>query len=212
MVEKHDVNKFWKSFDSPVLQSLIMTDLIAPFHFNCWKHHLNWTISHIKTINMDMALPKFANISKDLYSIGNNVIDIYSGDLSVCEITKEIGAILKSANAYDRNTYLDFLGKQGYRKVKISDSSIWVLRFRLGDNDFIHIHPAKYSPYTFRTHANAWKTVLLVLFFNSGKTLSLDKSFINSIRTEFLHLPPVKNPDSITKINQIIKLIDSLSL
>lgn len=73
----------------------------------------------------------------------------------------------------------------------LSDKSVWTLRF-VDKNNFVHIHPSRYSPNTIRIKANILKTVLCVLLFQDNLKIMPDIQLINKCRIEYLALSPLR--------------------
>ena len=159
-----------------------MKDVRPPFTFNVFKHHIEWFREFLKEPGVEVV---------DEFQKGNNLMsDYYLGELSVCEIQDEIESKLRKQNTWERNQYRDYITKaeKDYQNVVLSDGSIWTLL--IGDANYIHIHPARYSPHTIRARMLTLKTAMLYRKY-IGEVLSL--ADINKVRSQHLHVSPVKH-------------------
>lgn len=97
----------------------------------------------------------------------------------------------------------------GYRVIEFpEDTSRWVLR--AGDDDrFVHVHPARYSPFTVRVRATVLTTAVMVLAYthlNGGDPVS--RSVVNAVRRDYLGLPPIgQEPSAAEGIGAVIELL-----
>lgn len=103
--------------------------------------------------------PNWAN---ELVVIGHSLIDLYLGEMSVEQIEDEILQQLRLLNIHhsvDYETWLE--SARGYQLIRLSDSSVWTLRrSKANDFQYIHIHPARYSPLTIRIKSETLKTAI----------------------------------------------------
>ena len=172
---------------------LINNDEIpAPFMFNLWKHHLRFILMELKKINNSIDLN---NLGYELLGIGNSVMDLYTGKLSSSEIIAEIRAGLIAENLFEINQYVNWIhgSREHFKKLILSDGSIWILRTGSDIHKYIHIHPGKYSPNSLRVKSTSLKTAIL---FNAyRKTVDIHSALIediNFVRKKYLKEPPVK--------------------
>jgi hypothetical protein len=112
----------------------------------------------------------------------------------------------------------------GYRLFQLSDESIWTIRISKGNiEQYIHIHPGRYSPLSMRVKSESLKTAIAFwcikfsmdqkpnkyeLNFNNTlfKTLP-NKETINIIRG-YLNLSPVKKIDANSKVWNLFHLLN----
>lgn len=137
-----------------------------------------------------LALPHLAN---ELLVVGTKFMDFYHGPFSPSEIGTKIMAVLtrsQRAERADLQTWLD--AGAGYRMIDFpEDTSRWVIR--LGDHErYVHVHPARYSPFTVRVRASALRTsVLALVYAKLHGSEPTSRSVINAVRTKYLNLSPI---------------------
>lgn len=151
--------------------------------FNALKH------SFVEQLNLVGTQDK-AVFYASLLKLGGSQMDVYEGRLSVDCFFSECVEALTDLGIRNRTEYIVALEKgNGYFSSTLSDGSVWV--FLLGDSTerFVHIHPARHSPHTFRIKANSLKTVLALCFEGVGV---LGKEVVNRVRVEDLGLSAVK--------------------
>lgn len=163
----------------------------VPITFNTHKHHFRFLLRQIenwKNIDWNLAEPEF-------FSIGENLLDFYTGDLTVENICAECILFFKNKNISDKIDFTKWLYPLEYRKIKLSDSSEWIIKEGKDPNHYIHIHPAKKSPHTIRVRAATLKTVLAIMVKSEIILEQMNENLltVNKIRTEYLHLSPVKS-------------------
>ncbi|MDU1889795.1 MAG: hypothetical protein E6767_03825 [Dysgonomonas sp.] len=156
--------------------------------FHDFKHHLhsdiNWLIENESKWNEEVDL--------QLKSIGDSVLDYYTGILSPEQIKEEVYIYLQDQNLLEKNVYDSWIrGNSGYREIVLSDGSTWVLR-TINKQSFIHIHPGRRSKYTLRVKANTLKTVLCALLFEDIDLFKFDLNLINIYRDNYLDLSRIK--------------------
>jgi len=162
-----------------------------PITFNPYKHHFRFLLDEIKKWrNRD-----WKTINKGIISIGNNLIDFYTGDLSIEKNTNEILEYFTKFKVHSRDDFIKWLNSQDWRKVKLSDQSEWLIKQGDDENRYIHIHPAKYSKHTIRVRATTLKTVLAleILFVQKKPSSKRTLEAVNEIRTKRLDLSPIKS-------------------
>ena len=165
-------------------------------NFNVYKHHLD----SIRTLVMEAD---FETLTNTLKRIGNSTLDLYTGDLSVDSIKKEVADLLSSRSIIDVKSYSKYLKENaGFQNIGLSDGSTWTLR-KIRGPEFIHIHPARYSQHSVRTNGSSLKTVIA--------TKSLFDSYAPGIQDinesrERIGLPPVKKVVRNRGISKLFKL------
>lgn len=173
----------------------------VPVTFNTYKHHFRFLLHQIeiwKNIEWNLADP-------ELSSIGENLLDFYTGDLSVENICAECILFLKNKNINDRIAFSKWLYPLEYQKIKISDSSEWIIKEGKDSVRYLHIHPAKQSLHTIRVRAATLKTVLVMMIKCGNISTEMNENLqtVNNIRTKYLQLSPVK---SLQRGKGILKL------
>jgi len=160
-----------------------LSNLPPPFQFNAWKHHLAFVQDQLRQTKQP------DNWQEKLRVVGNSVMDVYSGNLSLPEIQQSITLQLQHQQVYPIEEFFDWLKPDRYKIIQLPDRSSWTLRQGEIPDYYIHLHPARYSLHSFRVKANLWKTALMLVQKNS----SLDLTEVNSIRKNILNLSPLKS-------------------
>ena len=120
-------------------------------------------------------------------------MDLYHGPFSPEEIGENVLARLRTDGLLEPTPYRAWVeANGGYRVIEFpEDTSRWVLR--TGDDErYVHVHPARYGPYTLRVRANVLTTAVLALAYvgiHGGDLLG--RSVVNRVRRDFLGLAPV---------------------
>ena len=173
--------------------------------FNAEKHHLQTIADKAGEYiaqgegSLEQLLDKLVNkgVHRGSY---NGVIDVYVGSLRPEQMKAEIAAFLDERGITDFESYRHFLETHGqikrrgyYSSFTLSDGTIMTLRIADDQNQYVHVHPGRYSPNTFRVKAYSLKTAILALYLARCRGLSgQDISIINEARN-YLELPPVQN-------------------
>ena len=140
--------------------------------------------------------------------IGNNVLDLYIGNLTSAQIIEELTIKLESANIFNKESFELYLGNDGYKNIKLSDGSQWILRLANMKQKFIHVHPSRSGKFTTRISGAAWKTAItFILFEKEISNLGVLLNKVNFIRTKYLKLSPVKMFRSNSNILKTIGLL-----
>jgi hypothetical protein len=74
----------------------------------------------------------------------------------------------------------------------LSDSSAWVVKRSVNDENYIHLHPGKRSELTCRVRASTLKTVIACYAVEELPEKPHQLSAVNQIRCNWLNLSPVK--------------------
>lgn len=164
--------------------------LPPPFQFNAWKHHLSFMQN--KLLHLDSQ----DDLQNHLLALGNSVMDVYTGPLDLMAIQRLVTDYLKQNDIYQADDYFKWLQPAGYKVISLMDHSQWTLRRGELPEFYIHLHPARYSPHSFRIKANLLKTAIMLAWLK----LPFGLDHINRVRVEFLHLSPVKNPEPGLKV------------
>lgn len=164
------------------------TDIPLPVRFNPFKHHRNFILSILEGASPDVIIGL-------LDPVCNNYIDIYTGTMTPEDICNAVIDFLKSNQVFHSDDFTRWVAsKNGYRQIQLEDRSEWVVRKGIEDERYIHIHPTRTGPFTFRFKGSTLKTIYLLKTIISGsrETLSLEK--VNLTRIQ-IGLPPVKKLD-----------------
>lgn len=209
---------------------MYLNTIPEPFSFNIWKHHLG---EIRRVLDSD---PSRESVLSETRTIGNGVLDLYTGGLGALEITGEMhGSLLETikiatqgneadgSETMDRpdrdlpdpRTYAEWIeGNGGYRTMEISDGSTWVLRWGRIRERFIHIHPGRKSMHTVRFNASAWKSAVLLYYlkrhceFDINKTIhTIDIDSINRARGLAKDLPPLDESTDASAIRRAWRLL-----
>jgi hypothetical protein len=137
-------------------------------------------------------------------------MDLYHGPFSPREIADKVVDELMAAKRETPSGFREWVtAAGGYQVIEFpEDTSRWVLR--AGDDDrFVHVHPARYSPFTVRVRAAVLTTAIMALAhtgISGGDPLS--RSVVNAVRRDYLRLPPVGHDPSIAEgIGAVIELL-----
>lgn len=163
----------------------------VPVTFNTYKHHFRFLFNQI----IIWRNTDWKSTEKELLTIGENLLDFYTGNLTVNTICTECIHLLKDCKITDRVALTKWLYPQKYKKLKLSDSSEWIVKVGKNADRYVHIHPAKYSPHSIRVRARTLKTVVALMIKVPGISNKMKKNLqnVNDIRTEYLHLSPIKS-------------------
>ncbi|MBN2634584.1 MAG: hypothetical protein JXR66_13560 [Bacteroidales bacterium] len=147
-------------------------------------------------------------LAKEVKHIGSSVMDVYTGDLEIAEICRQIKAYLESNGLNSLKSFSDWAGTgyNDYRVVGISDTSGWTLKFKDEKLRFVHIFPARMSPLSFRVKGNTLKSALLYYILVGRDYIT--GSDLNKVRS-LIGLPPVKNAleaEAITKMIEVLRV------
>src|SRR5690554_525130 len=118
--------------------------------FNPYKHHLGFLRMMIKT----WKERPWATVRQEIKYIGNNLTDLYYGHLTTDNIFYEITEFAEKQNLTTPENLAEWLSPFEYSKIKLSDDSIWVIKQGQDPEQYLHIHPGKYSPMTIRVKAS----------------------------------------------------------
>lgn len=183
-----------------------LPDIYPPLTFNPHKHHLEFLKQQVENWK---SFP-WPQIEKELLLIGTNLIDLYCGKLTIDEICRQCLDFAKKETLFSAEQLNNWLGPKEFQKIKLSDDSGWVIKQGLDSARFLHIHPAKYSPYTVRVRGTTLKTVVaLQLLKNHTPIETPELEDVNRVRSEKLGLSPIKNLEKGKGIARIWALFNS---
>lgn len=179
-----------------------------PVLFNCMKHHAGYISEYIADFNPSGKRTK--SFLKDLNTIGNSQMDLYTGNLSPLSISTQIFEFLKISNAGTGSSYLHWMEQAGYRYriLTVSDDSTWILLPGNKKDRYVHIHPGRFSRHSVRVRSETLKCAIAALVFAKRYERNADDlDFINMVRTGKLNLPPVRDIAPNRGIGKLIRLL-----
>ncbi len=173
----------------------------VPITFNTHKHHFYFLLNRIE----EWKNYEWIEVETELLKIGDNLTDLYTGKKPVEDICNECLNYLKRCGVNTRSDLIKWLHPTTYKSIDLSDSSEWIIRVGNDPERFIHIHPAKNSALTVRVRAGTLKTVLTLMsvVYTSSPPGINSLKLVNQVRTQYLHLSPIK---SLDKNKGILKL------
>jgi hypothetical protein len=127
--------------------------------------------------------------------IGNSTTDLYTGAMSIPEISEFCKRKLIENSRFEKDTYLKWIKQdpESYQEMVFPDQSIWILKIGVENERHIHIHPGRNVLHTARVKANILKTAYLAnLFAYKYQKSPFDIDLINSLRNDVLDLSPIK--------------------
>ncbi len=174
--------------------------------FNALKHHIG-AIGHL------IASCPLAELPLRLKVLGNSQMDLYLGQLSEADISRETIRVLAASGITSAAQYESWLqGHHGYRSITLPDRSIWILRAGQDRVRYIHVHPGRYSANTVRVKATVLKTAIaLWIYLKHGLIIAIDLQALNQVRKEALGLSPVKELAESRHILQIIEILKTVN-
>jgi hypothetical protein len=185
-------------------------DVPSPVLLNPHKHHAGFLRERIVRAVADG--PEGLNtLANELVIVGAKLMDLYHGPFSPREIGEKVMAELKTAGRATMDAFRPWIETAGgYRVIEFpEDTSKWVLRFGEESDRFVHVHPARYSPFTIRVRANVLTTAVLALAhvkLHGGDPLS--RTVVNTVRLDYLGLAPVgRDPSGDEGIGAVIELL-----
>jgi hypothetical protein len=169
--------------------------------FNALKHHRLF-------IHQQIARADKATLPELLKKLGNSQMDIYYGVLDLPKLFKEV---LRQIPVRDEPAYLQWLQESGgYISVTLSDTSRWVLLPGNQPGQYIHLHPARYSPHSMRVKATVLKTAIACMVcmpgVNQPGTIPT-LAELNELRHTLLHLSPVKDLEQCEHLWEVLKML-----
>jgi hypothetical protein len=168
-----------------------MNEFTSPVKLNALKHHFSYLQHRID----QWAGSEWDMIREELQELGGNQFDVYTGNLPPEDICIEINNYLTINQVHSRSDLHQWLGRQGYKTVTISDNSRWVIRESESGTGYAHIHPARNQSGVKRIKANHLKTAVALICENRGngeQVLEFTTIQINAVRIARLGLSPIK--------------------
>lgn len=163
-----------------------------PILFNSWKHHAAAIRQRIAQV-IAIGPAALECLPGELHVIGSELMDLYTGELTLAEIANQVLTELDSNNHRSPEAYRDWLAaSDGYRMLTLADSSRWVLRLGAEPERHVHVHPGRWSPHTVRVRANVLKTAILVrAWAGVHRADPCELAVINGVRARLLDLAPI---------------------
>jgi hypothetical protein len=188
----------------------ISPDIPPPVLFNPHKHHAGFLRDRVRQAVAD-GPDGLRTLAAELVVVGGKLMDLYHGPFSPREVAGQVMARLRKAGHDTPAAFRAWVAaSDGYRVIEFpEDTSRWVLRAGDDDERFVHVHPARYSPFTIRVRANVLTTAVLALAYtglHGGDPLS--RPVVNAVRREYLGLAPVgRDPSGDEGIGSVIELL-----
>lgn len=177
-----------------------------PLIFNPLKHYLSYIKDFVNNRSSTLS-PSFSkDLIKELKHTGTSVMDVYTGSLPMTEIFREAVGILSINNLYGKDIFARWAGQKfnEYKIVSFSDTSQWTMKYYENEKRYVHIFPARSSPFTFRVKANTLKSAILYLII-SGKDYVTEDD-LNRARA-MTGLSPVKDVAETEAVTEMIDII-----
>jgi len=183
-----------------------MFSVPEPFQFNPLKHHLMYIREFISEKLAEEGNIDRKNLVRELKHIGTSVMDIYTGRLKVDKICAEILEFLAANNLDIKEKYSAWTGTSfnEFKKITLSDASVWMMKLNNDEKRFVHIFPARQSPDTLRVKANTLKSAI-IYYIIIGKDY-ISRKDLNQARSLF-GLSPVKDTEEAEAITEMIEIL-----
>lgn len=183
------------------------TDMPAPLLFNPVKHHLGY-IRHLAEMKNESSPEGKIEICRLLKHIGGSVTDVYSGRLDCEKIYAETLEILAFGNNLKKENFVRWAGTkpENFKTIRLSDDSLWVIKYYHHEFHWAHIFPARMSPHSFRIKANTLKSAILYQVFIGRDFIS--EEGLNSARAKG-GLSPIKDIYDAEAITSMIEMLRS---
>lgn len=180
--------------------------LTSQILYNALKHHLAFICETIADHT------ETGPLLQTIRTLGSSKMDLYTGNLSVSNLLYETIDIIPVDDLISFKEWI--YERNDYQTICLSDGSEWILRYAENSKKFIHLHPGRYVPHTFRVNANVIKTAVLTVFsFNNGLIKNLNTQSVNEVRRSYLNLSPIKDLDKSLQLSFVIeKICQSLKI
>ena len=181
-----------------------------PLVFNPLKHYLRY-IRNFVNLNIRACSGSewdSKKLIKELKHTGTSVMDIYTGTMSLDQIFDEVNDYLITRHLLKKDSFASWAGinPNNFKITSLSDGSQWTLKYRENEKRYVHIFPARLSPYTFRVKANTLKSAILYLIIIGKDYITEDD--LNRARA-LTGLSPVKD---VTETEAVTEMIDILRI
>ena len=189
----------------------MIREIPSPILYNPWKHHWSFVRHQLRLAQSGEI--KWANWIRSLRTrLGQSQMDMYTGEVSPFELGTQIISILNDQGRLAEEPYRKWLqeNKSGYQTIKSIAGSDWVFRWGEEPHYFVHIHPGRYAPQTFRIKANTLKTALALLVYRELHPGSeIDTELINLLRTKELELSPIRDFTAANGLQEVLRRLDT---
>lgn len=180
----------------------------SPFMFNAAKHHAGFLRSMVAEFGKTGINDNQVRIF--LLKMGNSMIDLYNGSLSIQHIMDEIKHRLVADGNFAKDRFERFIhdSPAKFQNLMLSDDATWTLLLGNDQERYIHVHPARKSRHTLRVRALALKTALLLKIYCPPMDEMCDLvSQVNDLRCRFLNESPIKNISYTKNLMRVFALI-----
>ena len=162
----------------------------VPVTFNPHKHHFGFLMEQIEI----WRKLEWETVEKELFLIGSNLLDLYLGELTAEQVCTECIEYFSEKEITGPVEFDKWLKPMEFRKIELPDQSLWVIKKGINNERYIHIHPAKNSPFSIRVKGTTLKTVLALLIHRKKGTGDTPGNLerVNQIRVNYLKLSPIK--------------------
>jgi hypothetical protein len=165
--------------------------------FNAIKHHVGFIRTFIKDASANVQY-------EELRRIGTSQMDLYIGALTIDAISNELLNLLAKDDFLAEDKYKkQLVAKDGYMEYSLSDGTAWTLRLGEIGQQYIHIHPSRYTKNTVRVKAGILKTAIAFL---AERRTDFSTETINEIRIN-LGLSPIKSVDETKGIQAMLNIM-----
>jgi len=146
------------------------------------------------------------DLIKELKHLGTSVMDVYSGELTIRRICKEVLEFLSEKRLADRKLFSLWTGVRmnEFKVISLSDGSEWTVKYHNNNSRFVHIFPARGSRNSFRVKSNTLKSALLY-YIKVGKDY-ITGDDLNRVRP-MIGLSPVKDAIDTEAIVEMIEIL-----
>ena len=177
-----------------------------PILFNPLKHHLGFIKEFINLRIDGESNNDIRNLIKELKHLGTSVMDVYTGTLSITDISKEVEEFLEKKKIIKRDLFSHWTGANttDFKIISLTDGSQWALKFHDNEIRYVHIFPARSSPHSFRVKSNTLKSAVLYYIMIGKDYVSNDD--LNKVRP-LLGLSPVKDTVDNEAILEMIEIL-----
>jgi hypothetical protein len=170
------------------------TTIPIPFLLNPLKHHRDFIRAF--TDHYSDGWPKNKDeVLQQMQMTGRLMMDIYTGHMAVAYILGELRQQLSSLRVLDSVAYEAWIAAadKKFRILRISDSSRWTMLHAVDSRRYIHVHPARSSPWSTRIKALPLKTAILLKLEGKGPGEHPVVEAINAIRETYLDEAPIRD-------------------
>jgi len=177
---------------------------------NAHKHHAGFLRERIRQATAASA-DGLEPLAAELVVVGTRLMDLYHGPFAPREVADKVLAELRAAERESPEAFRAWVeAAEGYRTIDfMEDASRWVLRLGEVGGRFVHVHPARGSPFTVRVRANVLVTAVMALAFagiHGGDPLG--RKVVNTVRRDYLGLEPLARDAATSEgIGAVIALL-----